>query len=215
MNDAIRFELIPSITAASVAVTSFLFVLVFLTKKNFRSKAVRSKTGVSIFGFILQSAGYAMVWFLHRPFFTALVPGGLAEAIVCVIASIVGGGSVWIFRSSLLALGREWSLSARLVERHRLVIDGPYRFVRHPIYVAMLGMLFSAWLAFGQANALLVALPVFVAGTFLRIRSEEVLLRAAFGSDWICYRKGVGGFVPLRHRFEKSGQSENQRDTSL
>jgi protein-S-isoprenylcysteine O-methyltransferase Ste14 len=34
-------------------------------------------------------------------------------------------------------LGRQWSLEARVLEGHRLIVEGPYRYVRHPIYAAM------------------------------------------------------------------------------
>jgi protein-S-isoprenylcysteine O-methyltransferase Ste14 len=43
--------------------------------------------------------------------------------------------------SAVCALGKQWSIAARVVEGHELITDGPYRIVRHPIYAGMLGLL--------------------------------------------------------------------------
>lgn len=51
--------------------------------------------------------------------------------------------SVGFSYAAVHTLGREWSYQARLVEGHRLVIQGPYRIVRHPIYSAMIGKLIA------------------------------------------------------------------------
>jgi protein-S-isoprenylcysteine O-methyltransferase Ste14 len=93
-------------------------------------------------------------------------------------------------------LGKEWSLTARLVEGHQLATSGPYAFVRHPIYTGMLGMLVSTGLAISHWAALLVALVIFFIGTTIRVRSEEKLLREAFGEQFETYARSVRAIVP-------------------
>jgi protein-S-isoprenylcysteine O-methyltransferase Ste14 len=42
--------------------------------------------------------------------------------------------------SAVRALEKEWSVTARLVEDHKLATHGPYRLVRHPIYTGIMGL---------------------------------------------------------------------------
>ena len=87
-------------------------------------------------------------------------------------------------------------LAARLVEGHTLIQDGPYRFVRNPIYTGMFGMLLATGLAAGRWIPLLVGIVLFTAGTYIRIRSEERLLRQAFGSEFEDYVRKVPALIP-------------------
>jgi protein-S-isoprenylcysteine O-methyltransferase Ste14 len=71
-----------------------------------------------------------------------------------------------------------------------------YARVRHPIYTGMLGMLLATGLAASRPAALLAGLIVFWVGTLIRIRSEERLLRAAFGAEYDNYARRVPAVVP-------------------
>jgi protein-S-isoprenylcysteine O-methyltransferase Ste14 len=93
-------------------------------------------------------------------------------------------------------LGKQWALAARLVEGHELIQDGPYRFVRNPIYTGMFGMLVATGLAAGRWFNLLIAIVMFAVGTYIRIRSEERLLRQAFGSKFEVYARDVPALIP-------------------
>jgi protein-S-isoprenylcysteine O-methyltransferase Ste14 len=94
------------------------------------------------------------------------------------------------------ALGKQWSLTARVTEGHRLVIEGPYRIVRNPIYTGMLGMLLATGFAFSRWPALVVGVVVFITGTMIRVRSEEKLLRETFGEEFEAYAKRVPALIP-------------------
>ena len=98
--------------------------------------------------------------------------------------------------AAVKTLGKEWSLTARLVEGHKLATTGPYAYVRHPIYTGMLGMLLATGLAASHWAAILIALVVFFAGTIIRVRSEEKLLREAFGDQFENYSRRVPAILP-------------------
>jgi protein-S-isoprenylcysteine O-methyltransferase Ste14 len=83
-----------------------------------------------------------------------------------------------------------------LVEGHKLATSGPYAYVRHPIYTGMLGMLVATGLAISHWVALPAALAIFVVGTVIRVRSEEKLLREAFGEQYQTYAQRVPAIVP-------------------
>ena len=75
-----------------------------------------------------------------------------------LLVLVIVVGSLWIMSAALRALGKQWSLQARMLEDHALIRSGPYRFVRHPIYTGMLGMILAAaiawsnWLGFIVSN---------------------------------------------------------------
>ena len=99
--------------------------------------------------------------------------------------------------AAVKTLGKQWSLAARVVEDHKLVTEGPYKFVRNPIYTGMLGMLLATGLAVSHWIGLLAGLIVFALGTLIRVRSEEKLLRETFGTQWDEYSRRVSAVVPF------------------
>ncbi len=68
--------------------------------------------------------------------------------------------------------------------------------MRHPIYTGMLGMILATGLAASHWAGLIAGLVVFWAGTLIRVRSEERLLRAAFGAEYDDYARRVPAVLP-------------------
>ncbi len=60
----------------------------------------------------------------------------------------------------------------------------------------MFGMLIATGLAMEHWFALMVAIVLFMIGLVIRVRSEEKLLRAAFGSQFEDYAKRVPAVLP-------------------
>ena len=83
-----------------------------------------------------------------------------------------------------------------MVEGHELITRGPYSLVRNPIYLGMFGMLLATGLAVGRWPVLLAAIVVFLIGIEIRIRTEEKLLREAFGEKFEEYARRVSALVP-------------------
>jgi len=155
--------------------------------------AHRSEPVVSV----LQGLSFGVVWGVRRHAFGPFLPNASQLSIVAgIIAMIAAIGSVVLVTSALKTLGKEWSLTARMVEGHKLATNGPYAYVRHPIYTGMLGMLLATGLAFSNWIALLIAIAVFFVGTLIRIRSEEKLLQETFGQEFEDYRRRVPALIP-------------------
>lgn len=101
-----------------------------------------------------------------------------------------------MFRLTHKALGRNWSVSLDVRQDHKLVSDGIYRHVRHPMY--------SAFWLWALAQALL--LPNWVAGLSglvgfgtlyaLRVGREERLMLAAFGEEYRVYANRTSRLIP-------------------
>lgn len=114
-----------------------------------------------------------------------LVAVGLtAQALFVLLA-------VWARRH----LGRNWSGEVRIAAGHQLVRSGPYRFVRHPIYSAVLGMYVGTALVSGQIHAPIALVMVTVA-YWRKIRLEEQALGASFGVDHSLYRESTWVLIP-------------------
>lgn len=105
-------------------------------------------------------------------------------------------GIIFAIRA-VLVLGRHYDLELEVHEDHELVRRGPYRLVRHPVYAGLAVHLFGACVATGNvlliAGTALAVFPVF----YLRVRSEERLLRERFGAAYDEYAREVGMLVPL------------------
>jgi methyltransferase len=105
----------------------------------------------------------------HRPFVPAL---GLTMLVVVVLSQ---GLRWWC----ITVLGRQWNTRVIVVPGLRLVARGPYRWLRHPNYVAVvaegiaLPLVHTAWLTAAVFTVLNIPLLA------IRIRTEEAALNAA------------------------------------
>lgn len=112
------------------------------------------------------------------------------------IGAVLELGFLALFYESHRQLGRNWSVSLEIRDDHRLVTDGLYRFVRHPMYS-------SFWL---WALAQFFLLPNWVAGLagligvgilyFFRVGKEEAMMRQTFGPSYDDYASRTGRVFP-------------------
>jgi protein-S-isoprenylcysteine O-methyltransferase Ste14 len=190
----------PTLVFAVVMICWFVFAGSFFFRKKPSSPPDQKREPGSLFGVALQGVSYGLVWGVHRPAFTPLVSGSVTAdwiaRIAGLLAMVTAAGSVWLVMMAVKTLGKEWSLTARLVEGHKLATSGPYAYVRHPIYTGMLGMLIATGLAIGRWQVPIIALVIFFVGTVIRVRSEEKLLREAFAEQFEAYARRVSAIVP-------------------
>lgn len=92
-------------------------------------------------------------------------------------------------------LGHNWAHAAdyQVIPGQALIRHGPYRFVRHPIYAALLLLFTGAELALGSWLVVLVV-PVYCLLAWQAGR-EEALLRQAF-QEYNEYARSTGRFFP-------------------
>lgn len=188
---------IPTIVFFGVMVSWLFFAGIFLFRKKSPKALERRRDRASFLGMALEGLAYAIVWSIRRPYFSPLFLIPRALEIVLALATLaLAAGSVWVVLAAVRTLGKQWSFAARLVEEHKLITEGPYALVRNPIYTGMLGMLVATGLALSRPVGLVVALVLFGVGTFVRIRSEEKLLREAFGAQFEAYARRVPAVFP-------------------
>ncbi|MEP9348017.1 protein-S-isoprenylcysteine O-methyltransferase [Xanthobacter sp. KR7-225] len=126
-------------------------------------------------------------------------PGALsyAPAPAQVVAGVaVFLAALWLFWRTHTALGRYWSVTLEIKDRHELITSGVYAKVRHPMY--------SAFFLWALAQALL--LPNLLAGLsglvgfgtlfFFRVGREEKMMREAFGAKYDAYMARTKRIIP-------------------
>jgi protein-S-isoprenylcysteine O-methyltransferase Ste14 len=186
-------------TVAGVILCWLCFWAVFIFRKSPAKQREARRDKSASLGIGLQMIGYALVFFQppHKPFLPPVaILAGSVGIVFSVITVALAVASVWLVAAAAGRLGKQWAIAARLVEGHKLVTDGPYSFVRNPIYTGMFGMLIATGLAFERWITLPIAIVIFAVGLVIRVRTEEKLLRAAFGEEFEEYARRVPAVIP-------------------
>lgn len=111
------------------------------------------------------------------------------------IAIPILAAAFWLFWYSHDTIGRYWSMRVVLKTEHRLVTEGPYRYIRHPLYTALFLGYLGTVLAL-QSWTLVAWFPVFVAAYLLFAKEEEKVMERGFGEAYRAYRLQAGMFLP-------------------
>jgi protein-S-isoprenylcysteine O-methyltransferase Ste14 len=183
--------------AACLAVTWVLFGAIFLVGRRGAAENTARRDTTSRVGFVMQLVAYTIVLSISRTYFSPLVAmSKTVEAFLTALTIAIGFVSIWFCYAAVRTLGKQWALVARIIEGHELITQGPYGVVRNPIYLGMFGLLLQVGLTLSSWQALVVASIIFLIGTQIRIRTEEKILRDAFGSKFDDYARRVPSFFP-------------------
>jgi protein-S-isoprenylcysteine O-methyltransferase Ste14 len=193
----IQLNFWPTLAFVLMALSWLTFVITFFFHKKPPSPPDKKRDPSSIIGIVLQGVSYGIVWSIRRTWFTPMFPNRSVEIGLAVLTMVLAVWSVWFCSAAIRTLGEQWSLAARVVEGHKLVTKGPYSIVRNPIYTGMFGMLLATGLAVSHWIGLVIAIVIFAIGTFIRVRSEERLLREMFGPEFDAYARKVPAVIPF------------------
>ena len=134
-----------------------------------------------------------LVWIASPVFSFADYPLRATNFIVGTVGLAVG---LWLFYQAHADLGRNWSVTLEIRDKHQLVTGGIYSLVRHPMYLSLL--VYSAgqvlvlpnWVvgpAYGVAMALVFA---------FRLRPEEQMMLDVFGDEYKVYMRRTKRLIP-------------------
>jgi protein-S-isoprenylcysteine O-methyltransferase Ste14 len=189
-------------TFRAVLILVFLVILPIGIYHRLKSQATREKLdrrqeGVFILA-TLRPAGAAfwlglIAWMIN--------PGWMASSSVSLpawarwigvgVIAVAGGLLVWTFR----CLGRNLTDTVVTRQHQTLVVHGPYRWIRHPLYDSV--ALLTAAISLIAANwFFLMSGVVVLCLLFIRTRTEEENLVARFGDSYRGYMQRTGRFVP-------------------
>jgi protein-S-isoprenylcysteine O-methyltransferase Ste14 len=156
-----------------------------------RSYRTRLETGLLVLAWI----GFfvPLLWVASPAFSFAEFPlliGPLAAGVMCL------GSGLWLFYRSHADLGTNWSITLEVHEQHRLITQGVYRRIRHPMYLALAlysvgqALVIPNWVA-GPSN--LIAFAILFA---LRFRAEERMMIEGFGAEYAAYSARTDRLIP-------------------
>jgi protein-S-isoprenylcysteine O-methyltransferase Ste14 len=186
--------------------TAILFVVVLTVRKIYEGQSVEEvKAGVAEDRDDARLIGVQSLLLtvsLLSILVTMIIPRWLAWSFVMLpdwlrwLGVALGASGAALLAWSHRALGENFFGGMKLRRGHQLVQDGPYRWMRHPIYSAFLALGF-AWFFLTQswfaAGAWLLSIAIALA---TRLRAEEEMLAEAFGKEFEAYRARTGRFLP-------------------
>ena len=109
----------------------------------------------------------------------------------CALCILGLAFAVW----ARVALGRNWGMPMTERVEPELIVSGPYRFIRHPIYSGLILAMIGTVLV---TNVLGVVLVVLLGGSFVYSATvEERNLLAAFPTEYPAYRQRTKMLVPF------------------
>ncbi len=177
---AMDFAFIVSVLVEMASVAIIVLALICLLMRGpARAKAKGATPRIAALGG--SYLGVAIVW---------LPPAAIGIPLSLVSLVLMLGGIGFSFLS-LMHLGRSFSLMA---EARALVTDGPYRLIRHPLYLGELLTLVGFMLQYISAYAVVVVGLQFAFQTY-RMRNEEQVLASQF-PEYEGYRSRTYRILP-------------------
>src|SRR5229473_8706124 len=149
------------------------------------------ESGLLVFAWV----GFAvpLIWVASPAFWFAEYPLRTGPLVAGVMFFAIG---LWLFYRSHADLGRNWSITLEVREGHRLITQGVYRRIRHPMYSALAlysigqALVIPNWVA-GPSN--LIAFAILLA---LRVHAEERMMVREFGDEYALYSARTKRLIP-------------------
>ena len=105
---------------------------------------------------------------------------------------------------SIRVLGKYWSVHIEIRESHKLIVGGPYKYSRHPAYLAIAAEVVGICLFLNSFKAFFIALLFFMPTIVHRIYLEEQEMASKLGQEYLAYRERVPVFFPFLRGCKKS-----------
>lgn len=167
----------------SLLITALLSQVIFAGKAK---KKAGPENNISVIAVFAVTLG----WFFVRDYVGTYRGNVISETVGALLMFAGVAGYVW----ALLALRRNWSISAEIKEGQTLVTSGPYRFVRHPMYFFMMLVVIGSGLIISNYMILVFTPFVFIA-YYLRGKLEEKMLCEEF-PEYAEYIKRTKMLIP-------------------
>ena len=156
-------------------------------------------TGFKIITAIITAIGAAglVLYLLSPPWWTwtSIPLGEWIQWSGVVITLVPIFFLIWVHRH----LDKQWSIALELREDHKLITTGPYRYVRHPMYLGV--FTYTIGLMMISLDVLVILFFAFTIWVnYRRIPREEQMLIQEFGDEYLEYIKRSGRLLPQFRR---------------
>lgn len=120
------------------------------------------------------------------------LPVGPAANSIGLALTIAGlGFAAW----ARFVIGRNWGGMITVQQDHKLMRQGPYSIVRHPIYAGFMLATLGTAIILGEIGGL-VSVALIVLAWGYKARLEESFMIEQFGAEYEDYRRRVKGLIP-------------------
>jgi protein-S-isoprenylcysteine O-methyltransferase Ste14 len=157
---------------------------------------VRVRAWVGTIVFLLLAPGIVAVlipWLITG--WRTSWPSGWIWPIATVAAVLILSGIV-VLLDAFVRFARADGTPAPPLPTAHLVVVGPYRFVRNPMYLAVLAIILGQALLFASWATVLYAAIAFLAVLLFVRFYEEPTLEQEYGDEYREYRRAVRGWIP-------------------
>jgi protein-S-isoprenylcysteine O-methyltransferase Ste14 len=138
-------------------------------------------------------AGFAPLWITHWQFRRAFL--GIEQTRVIGVMLIIVG-VLGLFDSSTRFALQGLGTPAPIAPTQNLVVTGLYRYVRNPMYVAVIAVIFGQAVLFGDWHLLLYGAGCWLACHLFVITYEEPTLRYTYAEQYDIYRANTPRWIP-------------------
>jgi protein-S-isoprenylcysteine O-methyltransferase Ste14 len=153
-----------------------------------------SRPAVDRIPLVANSAAFG-VFFASLLFLSGSPADAMALPLALSGCTLALAGAALVLRSRA-ELGSAWSLLPKAARDTGLVTTGPYRLVRHPIYLGLTLLAAGNALSFGSSVSFLIVLAGIVPTFAWRARAEEGELSRTFGEAFAVYRRRTKMIIP-------------------
>lgn len=116
------------------------------------------------------------------------------------LAFLIGGSLFFVY---VLFFLRQGFLGETEPKLDHLVMDGPYRFCRHPQYLSFIIMILGLGLMFRSIVGVVFTFTLSIPSVVYRARIEEKILKEKFGKEWEKYAEKVGFLLPKPKTYDQ------------
>ncbi|MEW6606206.1 MAG: isoprenylcysteine carboxylmethyltransferase family protein [bacterium] len=170
------------------------FIYEFLAEASIKKKQRAPGRIMAKWSYSLMAGSYILILF-GAPIEYFMVKKN-PNLIITAIGLIMYISGLLLRRWAVKTLNEFWSLHIEIKQNHKLIKDGPYKYVRHPNYLASLFKGFGFALIPNSYYMVVYIIAVFVPIRLIRIWIEEKELIKEFGQEYLDYKKEVPLFIP-------------------
>jgi protein-S-isoprenylcysteine O-methyltransferase Ste14 len=152
---------------------------------------------------LISSLGLVSAAIILALCFLAEAPYPFARLITRWSGFILVAGGMLLVLWAVAYVGR--ALSGEIAPvLDNFITQGPYAYMRHPIYLGLTIALVGLTLAFNNWSATIAVFALFLPSQVMRARLEEAALLQRFGTDYEAYSQCTGFILPKlskQHKF--------------
>lgn len=175
---------------APLAILNCIVFLDIFTRRHSRNKD-RFNKGLLVLSFLAFPLALAIPYLEND-----LLWGRPVPMIVLILGTMIEASGGGLILHSRKVLGRYGTVDIVLEEDHVLVMNGPYKYVRNPMYTGFLLLIAGYSVASGGYVSSMVSTLLVFGVLHARTVLEEELLEGKFGEEYRAYRKRSGRYFP-------------------